>query len=273
MVEEEQIAEIMQSHASAGDKLRAARELKGWSLEQVSAETRISERHLEQIEAGEFADLPGRTYAFGFSRSYAREVGLDADAIVQQVREELSLFEPEGGPSRTFEPGDPGRVPSARLAWISALIGLLIFAVGGWFLWSSFIAPAGSLDWQSAEESAQVEAAAPAAAEPASPVASGPVVFTSKEEGIWVKFYDGDGARLMEKQMNKGESYTVPQDAKNPMVWTGRPDALTITIGGQDVPPLSDSEGLMKDVPVTADALLKRGEVPNSPDSAASPTV
>ena len=30
----------------------------------------------------------------------------------------------------------------------------------------------------------------------------------------------------------------VPADAQNPMVWTGRPDALAITVGGRNVAPL-----------------------------------
>ena len=29
-----------------------------------------------------------------------------------------------------------------------------------------------------------------------------------------------------------GETYTVPEDAEGPTVWTGRPDKLAITVGG-----------------------------------------
>ena len=37
-----------------GAQLRTAREARGLSLEQVAAETRIPQRHLQTIEAGEF---------------------------------------------------------------------------------------------------------------------------------------------------------------------------------------------------------------------------
>ena len=69
-----------------GDRLRAAREAKGLELEQVAAETRIPQRHLESIEAGDFASLPSRTYAIGFSRTYARTLDLDEREVLDQVR-------------------------------------------------------------------------------------------------------------------------------------------------------------------------------------------
>ena len=56
---------------TAGGQLRAAREARGLDLSQVAAETRIPQRHLENIEAGEYGNLPSRTYAIGVARSYA----------------------------------------------------------------------------------------------------------------------------------------------------------------------------------------------------------
>lgn len=89
--------------------------------------------------------------------------------------------------------------------------------------------------------------------------AGGQVVFTARIEGVWVKFYDGSGRQLMQKQMALGERYAVPTDAENPQIWTGRPDALAITIGGRPVPPLGTVEMVVQDVPVSAEALLARG--------------
>jgi len=96
----------------------------------------------------------------------------------------------------------------------------------------------------------------------------GPVVFTALEAGIWVKFYDGQGKQLLQKQLAKGESYTVPADAVGPKLWTGRPDALAITIAGQAIPRLADAEKIMKDIPVDAASLRARaGPVPVAPSS------
>ena len=244
-----------------GDRLRMAREAAGMTLEQLGAETRIPQRHLLIMEAGDWNALPARTYATGFARTYAQAVGLDAKAIVEDVREELARSDPAEryrGPG--FEPGDPARVPSRALA-LASLIAVVILLAGGFMFYARVLAPGSGpgslLEQERLARQAAVPKAAPGKA--ASPARGGPVVFTALEEGVWVKFYDGNGAQLMQKEMAKGERYTVPADAAQPQVWTGRPDALAITVGGRPIPKLAESEGVMRDVPVTAEALLARG--------------
>ena len=80
--EAEGAAEQYELPIGVGEKLRLAREAKGWTLAQVAADTRITQRHLALIEAGDFTALPGRTYAVGFSRTYAKMLGLDESARV-----------------------------------------------------------------------------------------------------------------------------------------------------------------------------------------------
>ena len=131
---------------SAGVRLRRAREAAGLSLADIASRTRIAERHLRSIEAGKFMALASRAYAVGFSRNYAREVGLDEDEIAHAVRAEADGQEPLTAryqPS-SFEPGDPARIPAARIAWISALSALAV-VVAGFIFWRSLYAPAASL--------------------------------------------------------------------------------------------------------------------------------
>lgn len=246
------------------ERLRAAREAAGLTLEQIAAETRIPQRHLALIEAGDFAALPARTYAIGFSKSYAREVGLDEDEIGEDVRAELAGLDAPTSRIATFEPGDPARVPGGNILWVAAAAVAALLVVG-YFGYNSLFAPAAELPSLLPEEQptqAAVQKRPPAAAQPAG---TGPVVFTALEDGVWVKFYDASGAQLMQKQMARGETYTVPATAQGPQLWTGRPDALAITIGGRQVPRLATAEGIMKDVPVTAAALLGRRPVMASP--------
>jgi len=75
---------------------------------------------------------------------------------------------------------------------------------------------------------------------------------------VWLKIYDADGERLIENQMAAGDQYTVPGDANDPQILTGRPDALTVTIDGKSVPALGTAERTIKDVGVSAAALLAR---------------
>lgn len=245
-----------------GERLKRAREAAGLSLEQVSAETRISTRHLEMIEQGRFSALPARTYAIGFSRTYARQVGFDEKEAVAEVRAALDASDDSRARRNVsaFEPGDPARIPSARLGWVAALLALLALG-GAFFFYRSFFAPGATLPALNApapEPSAAKPRVAPPAGSPVPVIASGPVIFTAMEDGLWIKFYDATGKSLLQKRMAKDESFAVPADAQGPLVWTGRPDAFAITVGGRPVPRLADQQGIMKDVPVTAQALLAR---------------
>ncbi|MFA9201357.1 MAG: helix-turn-helix domain-containing protein [Cypionkella sp.] len=256
----------------AGDRLRRAREGAGMTLEQLAAETRIPQRHLAMIEAGDWNALPARTYATGFARTYAKAVGLDAKAIVEDVRAELAASDPaDRGRAAKFEPGDPARIPSRGLALFS-MVAVLLLLVGGFMFYDRVISPGsgpGSLLEEERLAAAAKAAAAPTRAPASQPKpAGGPVVFTALEDGVWVKFYDGAGTQLMQKQMAKGEAYTVPAEASGPRLWTGRPDALAITVGGKPVPRLAEREGIMKDVEVSAEALLARGSAAPAPPPA-----
>ncbi len=240
-----------------GTTLLRAREAAGLKLSDVAARTRIAERHLLMIEQGKFSAMASRTYAVGFARSYARTLGLDENAIADAVRAELAGQEPSSDryqPS-SFEPGDPARVPSPKIAWIAGL-GALAVVIIGFVLWRSFYAPALPLPEPEATEAS----AAPGVAASAGPqAAQGPVVFTALKQGVWVKFYDAAGNQLMQKEMALGETYTVPAEATGPMIRTAWPDALQISIGGRDVAKLSERQETIADVPVTAAALLARG--------------
>ncbi|PKB14722.1 cytoskeletal protein RodZ [Novosphingobium kunmingense] len=249
---------------NVGARLARAREASGMSRAQLSNVTKIPERHLAAIEASDFSALPARTYAVGFSRSVAKALGLDDREVVDAVRVELANQEPpplRGIPA--FEPGDPARVPGARFAWIAALAALVVIVAGVAFAWRSYYAPAGELPSILSEPNAAAPAAAPPPVAVAAPApANGPVVFTAQAPAVWVKFTDGSGKQLLQKELQQGEAWTVPQDVADVKLWTAHPEALAITIGGQPVPKLSDVQKTVRDVPVTASALLARAAVP-----------
>ncbi len=253
---------------TVGSRLRRAREQAGMGIAALAAQTRISTRQIEAIEAGDFAALPGRTYAVGFSRTLARAVGLDEVEVAASTRAELNALQGDNQqrPAATFEPGDPARVPSGRLTWL-ALAGVAIAVILGIVFLPSLFSPSGSLpSILPADQPSAPSAAAPAQALAPSP--AGPVVFTALQPGVWVKFYDAAGNQLLQKELAQNESYTVPADKSEVLLWTARPDQLGITIGGQPVAKLSNLQKTMKDVPVSAAALLNRGAAPAATSSA-----
>ncbi|WP_052761949.1 helix-turn-helix domain-containing protein [Aurantiacibacter luteus] len=258
-----------------GPQLRAAREGKGLTLDQVAAETRISRRHLEHLEAGEFEALAGKTYAIGFAKTYARTVGLNQSDVAAMVRAEMGAERTWDGQALkaqqgSFEPGDPARTPGGKLVWFS-LFAVVLLLVGIFFAARVLFSPAAevpSLTEQQAREEREQREAAEAArqralaqgqqgAGQAAGAASGPVVFTAEQEA-WVRFYDAQGRVLSETVLQPGDTYQVPADADNPMVITGRPQVLAITVGGEPVAKLSYEQETVTDVPVNAAALLAR---------------
>src|SRR6201990_2503502 len=73
-----------------GQDLRAARLRRGDEIAQVSRALKIRKDHLEALEEDRLEDLPGKTYAIGFVRSYARHLGLDTDQYVERFKQEIS---------------------------------------------------------------------------------------------------------------------------------------------------------------------------------------
>lgn len=71
-----------------GQLLREAREEKQLSLADVERETKIRIRYLEALETENFSVLPGTIYMFGFVRSYASFLGLDAEEVVSRLKKE-----------------------------------------------------------------------------------------------------------------------------------------------------------------------------------------
>lgn len=60
-----------------GDELRRERVLRGISLEEISASTKISMRLLSALEQSDFAKLPAPVFVRGFIRAYCLHIGLD----------------------------------------------------------------------------------------------------------------------------------------------------------------------------------------------------
>ncbi len=65
-----------------GARLRAAREASGLSLDQVAQQLKLAPRQVKALEDEDFGKLPGRTFARGFVRNYARLLNLDADDLL-----------------------------------------------------------------------------------------------------------------------------------------------------------------------------------------------
>ena len=249
-----------------GAKLRAAREAQGLSIQDVAIRTRIAQRQLEAVERDDYAALPGIPYAVGFARAYARAIGVDEVAIAAEVRHAVHNSDMGANRYEAFEPVDPARVPPRRLAWVA--LAIMVLLVAGYTIWRTQLLTPPTGEEIARDESAPAPAPKVGAPAPVPPAAQ-PVVFTAVDD-VWLRIYDEAGERLKEGLMKKGESFTLPASAKGPMILTGRPQALSVTVGGRAIAPLGPADRTIADVPVNAEALLARGADP-APAAAGAP--
>ncbi len=109
-----------------GEWLRAAREARELTLEQVAEATRIPLHYLQALESERFDAFTSDLHARGFLRSYTSYLGLDqeqATGLYDQVRG-LSHASKKGAPL----PSGPGRIGRSMLV-TDALLGLVVVAL------------------------------------------------------------------------------------------------------------------------------------------------
>lgn len=75
---------------SVGETLRSARTSKKKALQHYADRLRIRVFYLENLEAGNYHELPALVYSIGFVKLYAQELGLDADLLVNQFKSEFT---------------------------------------------------------------------------------------------------------------------------------------------------------------------------------------
>ena len=222
------------SEPTVGERLRAAREKMGLSLEDLAAQTRIPQRHLESIERADWDALPAPTYTTGFAKSYASAVGLDRTDIGDQLRAEMGGQRFTANTMETFEPADPRRSMPKWLV-IGTIVALVVIV--GLMSWLNN----RSLEQTDNGANAPVATAtnAPPAQQPAQPAptapAAGPVLLTATD-AVWMQITESGGTTLFSGVLQAGQTFTVPPQSSGAMLKTAKPEALKITVGGRIAP-------------------------------------
>ncbi len=239
--------------ATVGSQLRAAREEKGLTLEDIAAQTRIPRRHLESLEIGDWQRLPAPTYTMGFAKSYASAVGLDRTEVADSLRAEMGGVRPAHTmASEVFEPADPARTMPKWLVFGAIAAVLALVLVMSWLNERSVRGSGDQAD-ETVAEAGALQPAGPAPA-PVAPVAQGPVVITANDQ-VWLQVKDG-ATTLKEGLLESGQSFEVPAGAQAPVLMTGKPEAIRISVGTADAPPVGPAATTVRNVSLRAADLM-----------------
>ena len=239
---------------TAGERLRAAREKKKLSLEDIASQTRIPRRHLESLELGEWDRLPAPTYTMGFAKSYANIVGLDRMEIGDQLRAEMGGIRPDTSTAEVFQPADPARAMPKWLVLGAIAAVILMVLLFSWFQNRELSGPD---EVAAAEQPATTPAPAAQAPQPQQGAASGPVVLTATEAS-WILVSD-QGKSIFQGELAAGQTYAVPQTATAPKLRAGKPEALRITVGNTVAPPVGPPGQVASDVSLLGPDLMRVG--------------
>lgn len=122
------------SSTTFGEQMKREREMRGVSIEEIAAATRISTRFLEALEKEQWDKLPGGVFNRGFIRAVAQFLGLDGDTMVAEYELERKCTAPE----TPVVVAPPAEIPRN---WRPAVTAVALFAAlvaGGWFAYERY---------------------------------------------------------------------------------------------------------------------------------------
>lgn len=250
---------------SVGEQLRAAREQKKLSLEDIATSTRIPRRHLESLESGDWSKLPAPTYSVGFAKSYAGAVGLDRTAIGEQLRAEMGGYRADTSSAEVFQAADPARTMPKGLV-LGAIAAVIVMVL--LFSWIQNRAIGEPDDVPATEAPATPAPAAPAPTQQ-QPAATGPVVLTATAPS-WIQVSD-QGQTLFQGELAAGQTYQVPATAAAPLLKAGKPEALRISVGGALAPPVGSAGVVVSNVSLRGPDLIRGGNAAAAGQAAPAP--
>ena len=141
----------MNDWSNLGDILRTTRESLGWSIEDVSEQTRISQSTLQKLEKNDYSGFPSHSYARNFLGRYCDYLDIDAVECLTHFATGSVLQNPESGdcvntplvtarpgPRRRDEDKDPEVAKSTSRR--SAQQPLMVFGVTSFLITCSIFA-------------------------------------------------------------------------------------------------------------------------------------
>lgn len=124
------VTTLRTENMTSGEILRAAREKRKLSLEDVSAAIHVRAAQLRAIEEGNIDALPGMTYAVGFVKSYASYLKLNPIDLGNKFKAEHGALKPLMPDLPEIKPVVESRMPDPRIVGVAAFFAVVVLL--GW---------------------------------------------------------------------------------------------------------------------------------------------
>jgi cytoskeletal protein RodZ len=235
-----------------GQKLRQAREERGVELSDVEVATKIRVKFLAAMEEDRWGDLPAPAYARGFLDIYARHLGLDQRALLDEYSRTVEGDRHEAVPGTAIKPGTLRQNrPARRLPHISfgpvvkVAAGLIVLVVIGLVIVGSI----GGSDNDGSDKRPKTtdrgsQAAAPAAAATTTTSSDEVSVELRATAPVWVCLVDDSGTPVVDSETLSAHQSRGPFRAGRFDVTLGNGSVeMTVDDRPADVPPVAEPIG------------------------------
>ena len=253
--------------AGEGQMLRTARENKQWSLTDTEEVTKIRVRYIQALEEENYGILPGSTYAKGYLRTYAKQLGLNSDEIIALYSTSMKSKDSIAPPVlKTLQVPAKPRSLWVRLAFIGGVVVLMmvVFTIKNLYFTGNEIVdpPFASTPLISAPKSGAAKT--PPSVPVTPPQTTPPDVIATTQDGLtaklvftqpcWIEIRI-DGQASFQATYAAGTTKEIKGTDKIELVSIGNAGGLTITLNGIELPILGKAGEVQRNVVLTKDTL------------------
>jgi len=228
---------------SFGDKLRKERELRGVSLRDIAAGTKISVRFLQALEEDRVEALPGGLFPRAFAKQYALFLGLDVERTVADFVEAHGELAPERKPAPLPVRSTPLPLGHIFLALVAVVAVALTLRRG------SPPPPGPTPTPLAAPVVLPTDRVYPSPVLAPEESSDSLVLTMTAQADCWVEVR-ADGATLVNRVLAQGESQTF--EARGEIVLSvGNAGGLSIRVNDRSALPLGRSGEVRKNIVIT----------------------